>query len=129
EHFKPAYDNLLTWLETSMAKAEEKPTGVSRHENGDAFYEYRLKASTTTDLTADEIHNIGLQEVARIKEEMLTIKNQVGFEGTLDEFFEFVNTDPQFFFPNTDEGRQGYLDESTAYLDAINEQLPEYFGI
>lgn len=129
QHFKPAYDNLLSWLETSIEKAEEKPTGVSRHENGDAFYNYRLKASTTTNLTAEEVHNIGLQEVARIKEEMLAIKDQVGFEGSLNEFFEFVNTDPQFFFPNTDEGRKGYLDESTAYLDAINEKLPEYFGI
>lgn len=128
-HFKPAYDNLLTWLETSMAKAEEKPTGVSRHENGDAFYNHRLKASTTLNLTAEEVHEIGLKEVARIKEEMIAIKDAVGFEGTLEEFFVFVNTDSQFFFPNTDEGRQAYLDESTAYLDAINEKLPEYFGI
>ena len=129
QHFKPAYDNLLAWLQASVVKAEEAPTGVSRHPQGDAFYNYRLKASTTTSLTAEEVHEIGLKEVARIKEEMLAIKNQVGFEGSLAEFFKFINTDPQFFFPNTDEGRQAYLDESTTYLDAINEKLPEYFGI
>lgn len=59
----------------------------------------------------------------------MAIKDQVGFEGDLKEFFDFVNTDPQFFFPNTDEGRQAYLDESKAYLDAMYEKLPDYFGI
>ncbi|MEX2350059.1 MAG: DUF885 domain-containing protein, partial [Flavobacteriaceae bacterium] len=60
EHFKPAYDNLISWVETEMPNAEATPTGVSRHPDGEAFYNYRLKASTTTDLTADEVHNIGL---------------------------------------------------------------------
>lgn len=129
DHFKPAYDNLLSWLETEMPKAEEKPTGVSRHKNGDDFYNYRLKVSTTTKLTAEEVHAIGLKEVARIKQEMMTIKDKVGFKGSLSEFFVFVNTDKQFFYPNTDEGRQAYLDESKAYLDAINDKLPQYFGI
>jgi uncharacterized protein (DUF885 family) len=53
----------------------------------------------------------------------------VGFEGSLIEFFEFINTDEQFFYPNTDQGRQAYLDDSKAFLDAITEQLPQYFGI
>lgn len=129
EHFKPAYDSLLVWLEAELELAEEIPTGVSRHENGEAYYNHRLQVSTTTELTADEIHNIGLEEVARIKEEMMAIKDQVGFEGDLTSFFKFINTDKQFFFPNTDEGRQAYLDESEKYLDAISEKLPEFFGI
>ncbi|MEB8330200.1 DUF885 domain-containing protein [Flavobacteriaceae bacterium KMM 6897] len=129
DYFKPAYDNLLSWLESEIDNAEETPTGVSRHPNGKAFYDYRLKVFTTTGLTADEIHEIGLKEVARIKEEMMAIKEKVGFEGDLNAFFKFVNTDKQFFFPNTDEGRQGYLDESTKYLDDLTEKLPEYFGI
>jgi uncharacterized protein (DUF885 family) len=128
-YFKPAYESLLAWLETEIDNAEETPTGVSRHPNGKNFYNHRLRVFTTTDLTADEIHEIGLSEVARIKEEMLAIKDKVGFEGDLNAFFNFVNTDEQFFFPNTDEGRQAYLDESTKYLDDLTKKLPDYFGI
>lgn len=129
ENFKPAYDDLISWLESEMPNAEATPTGVGRHANGEAYYNYKLKRSTTTNLTADEVHNIGLSEVARIQEEMLAIKDQVGFEGSLQEFFKFVNTDEQFFFPNTDEGRQGYLDESTKYLEELTKKLPDYFGV
>jgi len=129
DYFTPSYEKLLAWLESEIDNAEETPTGVSRHENGENFYNYRLKVYTTTGLTADEIHEIGLAEVARIKEEMMAIKKTVGFEGDLNAFFKFVNTDPQFFFPNTDEGRQGYLDESTKYLDDLTKKLPDYFGI
>jgi uncharacterized protein (DUF885 family) len=128
-HFKPAYENLLAWLETEIENAEATPTGVSRHPNGKAYYNHMLKVFTTTNLTADEIHEIGLKEVARIQAEMLAIKDKVGFEGDLNEFFTFVNTDEQFFFPNTDEGRQAYLDESTHYLDELTKKLPDYFGI
>jgi uncharacterized protein (DUF885 family) len=127
--FQPAYTDLIAWLESELPNLEEKPTGVSRHEKGNALYAHKLKSSTTTNLTADEIHQIGLNEVKRIQEEMLAIKEQVGFEGDLKEFFSFVNSDPQFFFPNTDEGRQAYLDQSTAFLDEIKKKLPDYFGI
>ncbi|WP_339836818.1 DUF885 domain-containing protein [uncultured Maribacter sp.] len=129
DYFKPAYANLLTWLESEVDNAEATPTGVSRHENGKDFYNYRLKVFTTTGLTADEVHEIGLKEVARIKGEMMAIKEKVAFDGDLNAFFKFVNTDKQFFFPNTDEGRQGYLDESTKYLDDLTKKLPDYFGI
>lgn len=127
--FQPAYQELIGWLESELPNLEEAPTGVSRHENGNALYAHRLKTNTTTALSADEIHQIGLGEVKRIQEEMLAIKDQVGFEGDLNEFFNFVNSDPQFFFPNTDEGRQAYLDQSTAFLDDIKKKLPDYFGI
>lgn len=127
--FEPAWRHLEDWLVAEMPNAEEAPTGVSRHPNGEAYYNYRLKASTTTDLTADQIHEIGLAEVARIQQEMMAIKEKVGFTGDLKEFFQFVNTDKQFFFPNTDEGRQAYIDESKAYLDAMTAKLPGYFGI
>ncbi|WP_339712951.1 DUF885 domain-containing protein [uncultured Kriegella sp.] len=129
DYFTPAYENLISWLEGELDNAVAEPTGVSRHPNGKDFYNYKLKVSTTTALSADEIHEIGLKEVARIKGEMMAIKDKVGFDGDLDAFFTFVNTDEQFYFPNTDEGRQAYLDESTKYLDAINNKLPDYFGI
>jgi uncharacterized protein (DUF885 family) len=129
ESFKPAYEALIDWLQSELPNLEEKPTGVSRHEMGNAFYAHKLKSSTTTSQTAEEIHQIGLSEVKRIQQEMLAIKDQVGFTGDLPAFFKFVNSDPQFFFPNTDEGRQAYLDESTAFLDEIKQKLPQYFGI
>lgn len=128
-HFEPAYTSLISWVETDMEHAEEHPVGVSRHQNGEEFYRHQLRLYTTTNLTADEIHNIGLAEVERIKEEMHTIKDEVGFDGSLEEFFEFTSTDEQFFYPNTDEGREGYLQDSRDFLAGIEEQLPNFFGI
>jgi uncharacterized protein (DUF885 family) len=127
--FKPAYEDLIDWLKSELPNLEEKPTGVSRHDKGAAFYAHKLKSATTTSLSADEIHQIGLDEVARIQQEMLAIKEKVGFQGDLKAFFKFINSDPQFFFPNTDAGRQAYLDESTAFLDSIKTRLPDFFGI
>lgn len=129
QHFQPAYENLIEWVSADMQNAEERPTGVSRHINGDAFYNYMLRYYTTTDLTAAEIHQIGLDEVERITGEMKEIIEEVGFDGDLQEFFEFYSTDEQFFYPNTDEGRQGYIDDSKAFLDAIDERLDQFFGI
>jgi uncharacterized protein (DUF885 family) len=60
---------------------------------------------------------------------METIKQQVGFKGSLEDFFEFVKTDPQFYYANNDEGRQRYIDEATNHLDKIKKKLPEYFGL
>lgn len=97
--------------------------------DGDAFYAERLRNQTTTDLTADQIHELGLSEVARLRGEMEKIRELVEFDGDLQAFFEFVRTDDQFFFPDTDEGRQGYLDGATAFINYIDEQLPDYFGI
>ena len=80
-------------------------------------------------MSADEIHQLGLSEVARLHAEMEVVKNQVGFKGTLREFFTFMREDPQFFFPNTDEGRAGYLQAARDHLAFIKTKLPQYFGI
>lgn len=127
--FLPSYANLIAWTEQEIPNTIEAPTGVSRHENGVDYYNYKLNVSTTTELTADEIHNIGLQEVERIKDEMRSIKDDVGFDGDLQAFFKFVDGDDQFYFSNTDEGRQAYLELATKYIDEITEKLPDYFGI
>jgi len=82
---------------------------------------------TTTNLTADEIHDIGLAEVARIQDEMREIMTRVGFEGTLKEFFTFLRTDPQFTFPETDEGRDAYMAEATAIIDDMRLRLDTLF--
>lgn len=129
--FLDSYNELISWLETDMENTEES-YGVSELPNGEAYYNYRLANYTTTDLTADEIHEIGLAEVERLRGEMELIKEEVGFDGSLQEFFDYlrVNTDdPALFLPNTDEGRQAYIDEATRQINNIREQLPDYFGI
>ncbi|WKD50278.1 DUF885 domain-containing protein [Microbulbifer spongiae] len=127
--FLPAYKTLISWLKEDMQKASAQPQGASSLPDGPAFYNQRLANTTTTKLTADEIHNIGLKEVARIRGEMETIKEQVGFKGSLQEFFTFIREDKQFYYPNTDMGRQSYLNDSKAFLNDISTRLPEYFGL
>ncbi|MCC5854656.1 MAG: DUF885 domain-containing protein [Idiomarina sp.] len=129
QHLKPAYERMLAFLEADIEHAPVNSVGVSRHPQGDAFYRHMLQVNTTTDLSAAEIHQIGLSEVARLRGEMQEVQQAMGFAGTFEEYFEFMRTDEQFFYPNTDEGRQAYLDDSTAYLDKISERLPEFFGI
>ena len=129
EAFLPSYEALITWFEGDIVNSKSNPTGVATQTNGKAFYDHMISVSTTTDLSADEIHEIGLKEVARITNEMIAIKERVGFEGDLPAFFNFIKTDEQFFYPNTDEGRQDYITDTETYLDFINKQLPTYFGL
>jgi uncharacterized protein (DUF885 family) len=124
----PAYGRLVAELEKQGAKASGED-GVWKFENGDAYYAERLRWFTTTELSADEIHNIGLEEVSRIHGEMRAIMAQVGFEGSLAEFFEFMREAPQFYYPNTDEGRAAYLAEAVRLIDVMRERLPEQFGL
>lgn len=124
-----AYQELNAWLEQDKVFASTESQGVWALPDGENYYNHRLKLMTTVELTADEIHNIGLSEVARLRSEMEQIKNIVGYEGSLQDFFVFMREDPQFYYPNTDEGRQDYLDINNEYLDFINERLPEFFGL
>jgi uncharacterized protein (DUF885 family) len=127
--FKPAYDALSAWVAADRPHADEVATGVWKLPDGPAFYAERLAAETTTGMTADEIHELGLREVERIKGEMEAIRERVGFKGSLHEFFDFVRNDRRFYFPNTDEGRNAYLDETRADLAAVKQQLPQFFGL
>lgn len=119
----PAYQRLLAEMKRQQAIA---PTddGVWRLPNGAAYYTALLASYTTTDLTPDEIHNIGLREVDRIHGEMRKIMGQVGFEGTLQEFFAFTRDDPQFFY----ETREGYLEDTATKMAAMEAKLPEFFA-
>ncbi len=119
----PAYQRLLAEMKRQEAIA---PTddGVWRLPEGGAYYKALLANYTTTDLTADEIHNIGLREVERIHGEMRQIMAQVGFEGTLQEFFQFTRNDDRFFYTTREE----YLADANAVLRKMEAKLPEYFG-
>jgi len=127
-NFQPAYQAVITFLEADVVNADEIATGVGKLPDGEAFYSYRLAQSTTTSLSPDEVHQLGLSEVARIHAEMELIRNQVGFEGSLQDFFVFVRDDEQFYYPNTDEGREKYLTTATEVLDTMKPELPKYFG-
>jgi uncharacterized protein (DUF885 family) len=129
ERVKPAYEELIAWASADRADSDEIATGVWKLPNGPAYYVDRLAASTTTTMTADEIHELGLAEVDRIHAEMNAIKQQVGFDGTLQEFFASLRLNPRFLFPNTDEGREGYLQASRDYYGVIEGRLPQYFGL
>lgn len=132
EDWQPAYEALIAWQQEDMANAEEVAAGVSTLPNGIDFYNERLANQTTTSLTADEIHEIGLSEVARLRAEMEAVKEQVGFGGDLGAFFVELRDnkdDPRYYYPDTDEGRQAYIDDATAAIDGIKAKLPDYFGI
>jgi uncharacterized protein (DUF885 family) len=129
DRVKPAYDAVIAWVEADLANTDEVATGVWKLPDGPAFYAERLAAMTTTAMTADEVHELGLSEVARIQGEMEAIRQRVGFDGTLQELFAYVRKDPQFFFPSTDGGREAYLQAARDYLGVIEQRLPEYFGL
>ena len=129
QRFGPAYEALIAWVQQDRAHSDTIATGVGRLPDGAAFYRDRLEASTTLAMTADEIHALGLAEVARIHGEMELLKQRVGFTGTLPQFFASVRGNRRFLFPNTDEGREGYLQASRAFYGAIEARLPDYFGL
>ncbi|MFN8276855.1 MAG: DUF885 domain-containing protein [Chitinophagales bacterium] len=116
-----AYQRLLDYWQTLDQKYPESH-GVWALPEGDAYYQYCLKTTTTTDKTADEIFETGQKEVARIHREMQAIMKQVNFKNdSLQDFFQFMRTDKQFAYPNSDAGRKELLAESERYLDVIQK--------
>jgi uncharacterized protein (DUF885 family) len=127
--YQPAVERYIAALQAMERSADER-AGAWKLPGGEAFYEAQVYLFTTRhDLTAAEIHQIGLDNVERIRAEMHGIMDQVGFEGSLQDFFEFVRTDPQFYYPNTEEGRQAYLDESTRMIEQVMEAAPRFFNV
>lgn len=122
----PAYERLIATMEHQRDNAMPGD-GVWRLPDGEAFYDARLAHFTTTDLSARQIHDLGVANVERIHAEMHAIMDEVGYEGSLQDFFAFMREDPQFYYPNTDEGREAYLAEARRIIETINERLPEYF--
>jgi uncharacterized protein (DUF885 family) len=129
QHWKPAYQQLIAWFESELPKADGVATGVGKNPGGKAYYDMMLASATNTNLTADQIHQIGLDEVDRIKIEMESLKHKVGFKGTLQDFFSFVREDRQFYDADNDEGRKLHLDAATDYVSFMKVRLPDYFGI
>lgn len=125
---EPAYRRLITELE-KQAEIAPDADGVWKFDQGDDFYQERLRWFTTTDLSADEIHNIGLREVARLHKEMKAIMLEAGFEGSFAEFLVHMREDEQFYYPTTEQGREAYLAEAVRLIDVMRTRLPDVFAV
>ena len=120
------YRNFLsTW--NALEAQSQGNRGAWSLPQGAAYYANRLGDSTTTNLNADQIHQIGLQQVARIHGEMEQIKIRVGFRGTLQQFFAHITTGQQYKSPNTEAGRQKYLTDAKRYIAQVMAKAPTYF--
>lgn len=108
QHIVPAYQKLLTFFEDDYLPGSLKDVGVWQVPQGGPLYSFAARQFTTTSLTPDQIHEIGLQEVSRIRAGMETIRQQVGFQGTLPEFFEHLRTAPEFRFEKPQDLLQAY---------------------
>ncbi|MCH2058259.1 MAG: DUF885 domain-containing protein [Thalassotalea sp.] len=126
EQLQPAYQGLIAYL-TELEKKADTRDGAWKFPEGEAFFNNALNRTTTTDLTSDQIHEIGLSEVARIHDEMREIMKKVNFEGDLAAFFEFMRNDRQFYYEGNEEGRARYLKEATAYIDTMKGELDKLF--
>ena len=123
---KPAYEGLISFLKRQEERATTED-GAWKFPEGAAFYNFALKRTTSTDLTSDEIHEIGLKEVARIHGEMKEIMKKVEFEGDLQAFFKFLREDEQFYYPNRDDGKIAYMDSATSIINNMKSRLDELF--
>jgi uncharacterized protein (DUF885 family) len=121
----PAYQRVANFLGDEYLSAARETVGLYALPDGPDWYAYNVRRITTTDLTPDEIHQIGLDEVARIHAEMHGVMEEVGFEGDLKEFFDFMNNDDQFYFDEGDQLIQGYRDMS----DHISELAKDLFDV
>jgi uncharacterized protein (DUF885 family) len=124
---KPAYEKLIAFLE-DQSKRTNDDAGVWKFPDGVEFYRSTLQRATTTNLSADAIHKIGLKEVARIHDKMTKMKDKVGFEGDLQAFFKFVREDRQFYLPDTDDGRAKYLARAVKTIDEMKKHFDGLFA-
>jgi uncharacterized protein (DUF885 family) len=129
DSYLPAYQRLIAFMERDRVNLPEVATGIGGLPDGATYYADLLRTSTTTELSAEEIHQIGLDEVARIHGAMEEIKASTGFEGDLAAFFLHVREGDWNYFPQGDEGAQAYIDAASAAIDNIKKQLPNYFGL
>ena len=125
---KPAYELLIAEM-SAQEKVASTDDGVWRFKDGAAYYAERLANYTTTDMTPDQIHDLGLSQVARIHREMDVIRKKMGFKGNLQAFFKYMREDKKFYAPESDGGRALYLAETQKAYDKIKPLLPQWFGV
>ncbi len=126
DNVKPAYTSLIQLLTAQKEKATTE-AGVWKLPDGDNYYNNLLQRTTTTHLTANEIHDLGLLEVKRIHSDMRNIMKAVNFKGTLQDFFKFMKDSDQFYYPDTSKGKERYLNEAVALIDTVKSKLDQLF--
>lgn len=124
---KPAYEALIAEM-TAQEKVAGTDDGVWRFPDGAGYYAERLANYTTTNMTPDQIHELGLAQVARIHREMGVVQKKMGVKGDLQAFFKYMRTEPKFYAPETEAGRALYLSETQKAQDAVTPLLPKWFG-
>jgi len=125
-NLKPGYEQLISYLKQLKTKADDRD-GVWKFPNGDAYFKNALQRTTTTDLTSEEIHKLGLSEVDRIHDEMRVIMKKVNFKGDLNAFFNFMRDDKQFYYADNEAGKAKYLQEAVALIDDMEGRLDSLF--
>jgi uncharacterized protein (DUF885 family) len=125
---KPAYEALIAEM-TAQEKVAGTDDGIWRFPDGAGYYAERLSNYTTTNMTPEQIHNLGLAQVARIHKEMGVVQKKMGVKGDLQAFFKYMRTEPKFYAPETEAGRALYLSETQKAQDAVTPLLPQWFGI
>ena len=126
--FRTGYDTLFAALDEIEGKAKGN-NGAWSLPDGDAYYAARLYNFTTTDLTADQIHQLGLRQVAAIRAEMDAVAKQTGFKGDLKAFFAFIRDDPRFKYENSEAGKEAYLNDARAVIAEVMGKAPQYFSV
>ncbi len=121
----PAYRKLLVFWNEQYYPSTRDAIGISALPNGNAWYEYNAKASTTTDLTPEQIHQTGQSEVKRIRAEMDKVIKETGFQGSFEEFLTFLRKDPRFYYTKPEDLLTGYRD----ICKRIDAGLPALFGV
>ena len=125
--FERGFAMLIAEVERQQQLADGNK-GVWSLPNGAEFYRNRIYHHTTLDLSAEAIHSLGLQEVDRLHDEMREIRDAVGFEGTLDEFFNFIREDRNNYFDDSDAGREDFLRDARQQVSEIYEVVEDYFN-
>jgi uncharacterized protein (DUF885 family) len=124
--FVRGYTALLNEV-TRLSKLQQKNVGVWALPNGDKFYQNRVRHHTNLNMTADQIHDFGKADVARIHEEMRGIMKTVDFTGSLQDFFAFVRNDPNNFYADNDKGREAFLADARQETAEIFKVAPQFF--
>jgi uncharacterized protein (DUF885 family) len=124
EQIAPAFARLRTYVTDTYTPGAREATAMSALPDGAAWYAYRVKTMTTTDLTPEQIHQLGVSEVARIRAEMEAVMRQTGFTGSFPEFTHFLRTDPRFFYDDPEALLAGYRD----IAKRIDPELVRLFG-
>jgi len=122
----PAYERVNNFIGDDYLAAARETVGQASLPDGEEWYAYLVRVRTTTDMTPGEIHQVGLDEVARIHDEMRGVMDAVGFEGDLHDFFDYMNNDDQFFFEEPEQLIQGYADMS-GHVTELAHDLFEVF--